>query len=166
MELEVGKFYMTRDGRKVGPASMEAYPFKVPGEGGVVLSFTEDGRWSENGESRHDLVEEWKDEPKLWQDMTNEEKGALLLAYHEGKQIQMYFDAEREWEDVDSQWAPNRAYRVKPVSTTVSIFGYIELLGDNGCWAEWAEDADGQYVITIELENGKPVGVTIHDMYE
>lgn len=191
MKLQAGKFYRDRIGRLRGPlvsvptsvgedADDVLFGFREKGDEGAGFDWYEDGRTTTFGSSPEDLVVEVfapntkpaarevaaSDGPTVWSDLTPDAKGLLLLAYHEGKQIQMYFDAERGWQDVDPQWAPNRAYRVKPARTTVSIFGYVELLGDDGSWAEWAEDADGQYVITVELENGKPVGVTIHDMYE
>ena len=52
-------------------------------------------------------------EPKKWQDMTPEEKGALLLARHEGRSIERYHHGE--WTEISQ---PNFnifwAYRVKP----------------------------------------------------
>ncbi len=50
--------------------------------------------------------------PKLWRDMTDAEKGALLLAHHEGKVI--------EWKCGDTcfgmkpSWVDDIAYRVRP----------------------------------------------------
>jgi hypothetical protein len=77
------------------------------------------------------------EEPKLWRDMTDAEKGALLLAHHEGKVI--------EWSGISATtggltgWSkcPNRflwygefedmgfAYRVKPEPKveTVTLYG-------------------------------------------
>jgi hypothetical protein len=65
--------------------------------------------------------------PKLWKDMTPEEKGALLLAHHEGKDIEWTGCAARQtggwdpWEVCDSrylwdgEWCGHGfAYRVKP----------------------------------------------------
>ena len=69
------------------------------------------------------------DTPKLWRDMTPEEKGALLLAHHEGKVIEYaepdypkdwlvdyYFDPEKE---------PTLCYRVRPEPKreTVTLYG-------------------------------------------
>jgi len=54
-------------------------------------------------------------EPKLWRDMTDEEKGALLLAHHEGKVIEFSFEGEGEWSTIPSpSWTASRSYRVKP----------------------------------------------------
>lgn len=83
--------------------------------------------------------------PKKWRDMTAEEKGALLLAAHEGKVIESY-DGHEGWGSIYPVWSPNWAYRVKPddVRETVrvdirhSYRGYI--LGTG----------------TIDLINGEP----------
>jgi hypothetical protein len=56
------------------------------------------------------------DTPKLWGDMTPEEKGALLLAHHEGKAIEVISPnrASKEWAFCDPQWWDDYAYRVRP----------------------------------------------------
>lgn len=51
--------------------------------------------------------------PKYWRDMTPEEKGALLLAHHEGKEIEVY-DTEDGWVEAHHGWFPHEAYRVRP----------------------------------------------------
>jgi len=53
---------------------------------------------------------------KMWKDMSPEEKGALLLAHHEGKTIQYYCpEGEVGWLNVeDPIWTPNSIYRIKP----------------------------------------------------
>jgi hypothetical protein len=64
LTLEAGKFYKTRDGRKVGP--MEA---GVPGQIDAEYTWTVDGcyyaadgsYWADHEESSSDLVEEWVD---------------------------------------------------------------------------------------------------------
>jgi hypothetical protein len=55
------------------------------------------------------------DTPKLWRDMTPEEKGALLLAHHEGQSIQSFgvFVPDMWWGDLP-EWEDKVAYRVKP----------------------------------------------------
>lgn len=57
-----------------------------------------------------------KDTPKLWRDMTDAEKGALLLAHHEGKEIE-YTDlpANLKWYKCSNPlWLDTVAYRIKP----------------------------------------------------
>lgn len=55
------------------------------------------------------------DAHKIWRDMTPEEKGALLLAHHEGKVIEQ-FDGEAAFWGVSAppEWIDSVAYRVKP----------------------------------------------------
>jgi hypothetical protein len=55
-------------------------------------------------------------EAKLWKDMTPEEKGALLLAHHEGKEIE-FFASHNAWQGCEGSpsWISYYAYRVKPV---------------------------------------------------
>ena len=52
--------------------------------------------------------------PKLWREMTPEEKGALLLAAHEGKVIENR-NEEVEWGVVEyPSWYGDVSYRIKP----------------------------------------------------
>ncbi len=72
-----------------------------------------------------ELIEE-ENEMKLWQDMTPEQKGALLLAYHEGKAIEYQHDG-RWYCSTNPSWCSDCAYRVKPepvVEVVVSHLGY------------------------------------------
>lgn len=67
LKIEAGRYYKTRDGRKVGPIG--------PNEGGLAEypwqdnsdwtdCWTTDGRFYNDGtESQHDIVAEWIDEP-------------------------------------------------------------------------------------------------------
>ena len=59
-----------------------------------------------------------EDTPKLWRDMTDSEKGALLLAHHEGKVIEIFLDWDRggTWVNVTPppNWLDEYAYRVRP----------------------------------------------------
>jgi len=62
MKIEVGKYYRTRDGQKVGPM----FPAGQDYDEGVITDG--DLTWFGNGEfgipnSRHDLIAEWIDEP-------------------------------------------------------------------------------------------------------
>jgi hypothetical protein len=83
MKIEAGKYYRTRDGWKVGPmllakdAHLTCYRWTDRDN-----SF---GKWDDTGEDGHatsfedsidDLIAEWTDEPapKLWKDMTDEER--------------------------------------------------------------------------------------------
>ena len=55
---------------------------------------------------------------KLWCDMTPEEKGALLLAHHEGKDIEFINKTDTpNWKKAKPLWADHCAYRIKPERT-------------------------------------------------
>jgi len=54
------------------------------------------------------------DTPKIWRDMTDAEKGALLLAHHEGKVIERSHTSG-QWQGVEyPRWHDDIAYRVSP----------------------------------------------------
>jgi hypothetical protein len=64
--------------------------------------------------------------PKRWRDMTPEEKGALLLAHHEGKVIEYLHECSGGWRDrtgVSKEWHDKTSYRIRPepVRETVTI---------------------------------------------
>ena len=106
-----------------------------------------------------DLSELWRiisrasdDTPKLWRDMTDEEKGALLLAYHEGKKIEYSFLCEENWTYIPSpSFSPFHAYRVKPDTfrRTVTL-----MIDDGGM-------AGPKAIGTIQTVDGKPDCSTI-----
>ena len=54
------------------------------------------------------------DTPTLWRDMTPEEKGALLLAYHDDEPIECYDCAGFWFEEVGPVFYGSLAYRIKP----------------------------------------------------
>jgi len=63
------------------------------------------------------------DTPTLWRDMTDEEKGALLLAHREGASIHVWEPIAGVWRA--ARWEPlfqaDRAYRVGPAATREPI---------------------------------------------
>lgn len=61
--------------------------------------------------------------------MTDAEKGALLLAHHEGKEIEYYGEVGNSWRLVNNPgWYDDTPYRVKksPVRTTKVVYMYSE----------------------------------------
>lgn len=59
------------------------------------------------------IVSRASDNPKLWKDMTPEEKGALLLAHHEGKEIECH-DGTSWFVTSNPKWVYCHAYRIRP----------------------------------------------------
>jgi hypothetical protein len=86
---------------------------------------------------------------KLWKDMMDYEKGALLLAHHDGAVIECSID-NGVWFYSDPQWNAAHAYRIKPkapkVETEVEYFTYFP--GDGLCFA-YIEDASITITYTI-----------------
>lgn len=96
-------------------------------------------------------------EPKLWRDMTPEEKGALLLAHHEGKVIEGKAQNVCNWGVCSSPvWDEGIAYRVKPepVIETITLYGG----GVKGMvWANCRRGGDlDTHRITFTLIDGTP----------
>lgn len=65
------------------------------------------------------IISRAEETPKLWRDMTPEEKGALLLAYHEGKVIEGRNEDWKVgvWTIAKPNWNNHSAYRIKPERT-------------------------------------------------
>ena len=96
-------------------------------------------------------------EIKIWKDMTPEEKGALLLAEYEGKQIEMDCSPVRgrpKWVvDVCPTWIPTCAYRTKPaepVVETVTLYGSKSY----GHWVFGIKDEGDTHKITLTIREG------------
>ena len=93
------------------------------------------------------------DEPKLWRDMTREEKVAILLAALDGEVIE--FHDGNDWfidDDFDPKNSPHIAYRIKPEPKreTVALHGGFR----EGFFT--FESPNDTYRITIDLIDGKP----------
>ena len=92
----------------------------------------------------------------LWKDMTSEEKGALLLAHHEGKIIQFRYSGMEGWTDNAGHppnWFKDTAYRVKPEPVVVTV---VMTGGVLSGFARWDEEPDDTHRITFDLVDGKP----------
>ena len=115
------------------------------------------------------VISRASEEPKTWGQMTDEEKGTLLLAKHEGKVIE-WFDtkgASDNWMECPafgnhmSKMILGFAYRVKPepvvetVSINVGVFqGDCLDFGRNGT-------EGNTHRITFEVKDGEPDVATI-----
>lgn len=93
--------------------------------------------------------------PKKWGEMTPEEKGALLLAHHEGKEIQ-FLSSYRGWEEAEPRWSAWLPYRVKPepkretvTLLTAHYFGWVAEP------PQYRGDSD-THRITFDLIDGEP----------
>lgn len=87
---------------------------------GVVIDDTNENTWEwSHYESELELVEEDQMTYKTWEEMSPEEKGALLLAHHEGKTIEYSGDPSIGWLDTLGvpTWGSYVYYRVQPEET-------------------------------------------------
>ena len=75
-----------------------------------VFNADGDFEWLDRDEFR--IISRASDTPKTWGEMTDAEKGALLLAEHEGKVIEAYYDGV--WFPVPCTGIKRQAYRIKP----------------------------------------------------
>ena len=98
--------------------------------------------------------------PKIWADMTDEEKGALLLAAHEGKVIEWSYGlpwiTQNSTDTSIANWSDDRAYRISPEPKveTVTLSG-----GSTYNW-EFEDAREGgqhnTHRITFNTIDGKP----------
>lgn len=97
------------------------------------------------------------DTPVLWRDMTPEEKGALLLADHEGEEIQHYSNEDRKWfpvHDDGPYWLYTVAYRRKPKPKVETVIMYAK---DTAMWG-WVSDSSKEgrtHRIILTIRDGK-----------
>jgi hypothetical protein len=202
MKIEEGKYYRTRDDRKVGPAvriSGDKFQWNIPLEGNF-LAYDDDG-YICTGRVPWDIIAEWVDDisdilnsidvtdtdgngdkhylsdypetisaeigglyeepkyPTLWCDMTPEEKGALLLAHHEGKEIELFNErglcAWMSHIHPEEFWLDEYAYRIKP-EPKVEV---VVLENDRNGGRSFYEDSGthkNTHRITFNLIDGEP----------
>lgn len=96
-------------------------------------------------------------QPTIWRDMTDAEKGALLLAAHDGKVIECIGAGLGSWSPCDPQWRGDRAYRVKPEPVRETVSGWWN--GKN--FHNTANYADRTHRITFDTIDGEPDCSTI-----
>lgn len=91
--------------------------------------------------------------PKLWREMTDAEKGALLLAKYEGKVIEKYSSMDKEWVSYGlTFFFDSLAFRVKPETkreTCTANWDIVNGFHDGG----WTT---GTHIITFETIDGEP----------
>lgn len=141
---EKGKFYKTRDGQKAGPMSLDGSVAHGVVNGELRMWYS-NGSYHSGEEHHLDLVAEWTDEPKTWGELTDAEKGALLLAHHRGEAIQFIPYDGATWRFCIPQWADNKPYRVKPEHKVKTV--------PVSCYVGGSTHIE---VGTIDLIDGKP----------
>jgi len=150
-----GKYYRTEIGEKVGP--LRRVPDGYSG-GDWALWETDDATYELVGVLREhalttDIVSEWAEKtPKRWGDMTSEEKGALLLAHHEGKVIEVRAENCDLWYIRENpNWSENGIFRIRHEPVVE-----VERVWWNG-HDFWECRENGEtHVITFSVVDGEP----------
>jgi hypothetical protein len=99
-----------------------------------------------------------EDKPKMWRDMTREEKGALLLAYHEGKDIEAFGVSYPDvWYETDPCWDDECPYRIKPEPKRERVV-LVGRMDTPDSWAFFISEVDpfDSHRITFDTIDGKP----------
>lgn len=126
----------------------DKYAYTVAiGKYGFFVDASDGGRLSQRPNWR--IISRASDTPKLWRDMTSEEKGALLLAHHEGRAIE---GRNKTWPVDDwatiimPSWHNDSAYRIRPEPKVYFVTQH------------WKTDCNGNFVPMSQL--APPVGAT------
>lgn len=99
---------------------------------------------------------------KLWKDMTACEKGALLLASHEGETLQYWKRGTGGWEDCLSVVIHNNEfYRVKPKPVVTEVVRYGQVCNGVEPWGggfayTLTQGRKDTHKITFNLVDGEP----------
>ena len=94
------------------------------------------------------------DKPKTCAEMTDAEKGALLLAYHEGKTIQTY-GPPKGWLDInDPRWLDFGVYRIKPEPKRKTVTLYTGR--ETGWEADQCRFCNETHRITFDVIDREP----------
>ena len=150
MKVEAGKTYISVDGSRHGPMiEVRSNPDMFVAKGSLRPGWDEHGKVYLSS-YRLDLVAEHK-RPKLWRDMTDAEKGAILLAKHEGKEIEG-FSYVKGWVSDHGSFSQDRAYRIK---TEPKVVKYHWTGTPDGGFAG-TDDLGDTHMITFNTINGKP----------
>ena len=95
--------------------------------------------------------------PKTWGEMTDAEKGALLLAHHEEKEIERSHNRGAMWKcRANNLWHDNHCYRIKPEPKreTVTLYSGSDL---GWKWMGSRTGALDTHRITFDTLDGEPV---------
>ena len=135
INLKEGAYYIDATGVKRGPV----YPTSSS------ISWDYQGsNWyfNEHGESLggydRNLVSEWSPAPQQFGDLTDADKGALLLAQHQGKTIQE-LDLFECWDDLAQPSHPLSKYGIYRVQPE-RIPGSVEVVDGKPDFNTWEEN--------------------------
>ena len=99
------------------------------------------------------IISRAKDKPKLWRDMTPEEKGALLLAAHEDLRCIEIFKGGLWVLCGKSSWQNENAYRIKPQPKIDTVVMSYQSSQNSMSVYTYRDDT---HRITFQTIDGKP----------
>lgn len=169
LTIEAGKFYRTRDGRKVGPMrSGHLYggrPFEGLVDGVFNVSYWQDGREWEKEESQSDLVAEWV-EPTAWQSATEEPEAIVAEPKFKVGDVVDYGSVDTSWNGTvitKVEPKPDGQHYYEGTDRTQRLGGFIESeLRPAEPAAPPAKFKVGDRVVVIKLANGWADGGSGH----
>ena len=142
-----------------GSAGFEDYTKKYGGTYSVVDADGDtkqhsDGSqgWCNESSHKFRIISRASDTPKTWGEMTDAEKGALLLAAHEGKVIESKYAHESQWYSYELRWDEDRP---EPVRETVTLYG-CEFKEDGWLFSPDKMPDGDTHRITFTLTDGTP----------
>lgn len=150
-ELNTGEVYTCTEMDGDDPLAIDSYgcgPFVIHGH-----LYHQDGRYGRGRNPKYDVKRCVDDTTKLWHYMTPEEKGELLLAYHEGKVIEwsygLPFRAARNSGGGCHHpvWDDDCAYRIKPEPVRETVTLYVFSGGSSDKFRS---------IGTVDMVDGKP----------
>ena len=150
MKVEAGKTYVSVDGSRHGPMiEVRSNPDMFVAKGSLRPGWDGHGKVYFSSD-RLNLVAEHK-RPTLWGDMTDAEKGALLLAKHDGKEIESFFSLTG-WVSYQGLFYQEKAYRIKPEPEVITYNWF-------GTFADGFSDmaaTDATHILKFNTINGEP----------
>lgn len=88
---------------------------------------------------------------KTWAEMTDIEKGELMLAHHNGRTIEFLAEISGNWLEVTAPlWNASSIYRVKPEPKREKEFMYYGRVKSNGTCPPYS------HLIAFDLIDGEP----------
>lgn len=136
--VSVGNIYLGKDLKIYHKMDLHGF-----GDGGVYFNTEKEAQALAD---RYNGV----DTPKLWKDMTPEEKGALLLANLENQIIEWYDTLVGVWHIEELyDWDPSLSYRVKPKPVEEELHLYFDKYGRT-------TSSNADWVVTVTFVDGVP----------
>ena len=133
----------------------EIYEIRIAEDGELANWDIRHGYWGitvAESTQMYTIISRASDEPKKFGDMTPDEKGALLLAHHEGKAIEVWNG--EYWECVEQIFAEFVAYRIKPEPKIEVVNMYADL-SECGMFGS-TKNGDDTHTITFTTIDGVP----------